>query len=131
MEPSDKANLDTVLDCYLAAMNALDESRFLACFRENALLRDPYGAFRYEGHDGLHQYFQTMTDTWQTFTMAIDRRFYGGPERVAFLWTVTATAKNGKEARYEGVGILTVEGALIDGLESYWDAAAMFGQIKD
>lgn len=123
--------LNSALDRYVAAMNGLDEARFRACFRDNCLLRDPFGAFRYEGHDGLRQYFQTVVDTWQAFSMTIGERHYGGPERVAFTWQVTSTAKNGKAAQFSGIAILTVEGDLIDGLESYWDAPAMFEQIKD
>lgn len=72
-----------------------------------------------------------MVDTWQAFHLEPGRTYYGWPERIVFAWEVTATAHNGKQARYDGITVLEVEGSLIDGLESYWDAAAMFEQIKD
>ncbi len=126
-----KAVLDAALQCYVSALNALDAERFLACFRSNCVVRDPYGVSLYEGQDGLRQYFSTMAETWQRFEMKPGRVYYGGPERLVFTWQVSAQARNGKTARFEGVNVMTLEGALIDGLEAYWDAPAMFEQIRD
>lgn len=131
IEAKDRAALDAAMERYLGALNALDETQFVACFRENCLLRDPYGVILYEGHNGVHDYFRTMRDTWQTFHIQPGRVYYGGSERVAFTWEVTATAHNGKSAHFDGIAVMTLEGLLIDGLESYWDAAAMFEQIKE
>lgn len=131
LEPEQKAVLDAALARYVVALNALDVSRFMACFRSNCVVRDPYGASLYEGGNGLRQYFETMVDTWQAFTLTPGAVYYGGPERIVFTWTVDATAKNGKAAHYDGITVITLEGEAIDGLESYWDAPAMFEQIKD
>ena len=126
-----KAILDNAVTSYIAALNALNEDQFLVCFRSNCVVRDPYGVSLYEGEDGLRLYFHTMQSTWATFEITPRTLYYGGRERVVFVWEVSAKAHNGKPVRYEGINVLTLEGALIDGLEAYWDAPAMFEQIKD
>jgi ketosteroid isomerase-like protein len=131
LEPEKQAVLDAAIKRYVAAMNALDEQQFLSCFRNNCVIRDPYGASIYQGGDELRHYFQTMRDTWQRFELRAGRIYYGGDERAVFSWEVSATAKNGKTAQFDGIIVMTLEGPLIDGLESYWDAPAMFEQIKD
>jgi ketosteroid isomerase-like protein len=131
LEPEKKATLDAAVSKYVAALNALDADRFVACFRKNCVVRDPYGISIYQGQTELRQYFQTMQDTWQAFELRPGHVFYGGRERVVFTWTAFATARNGKSARYNGINVLTLEGELIDGLEAYWDAPAMFAQIRD
>ena len=126
-----KASLDNAVASYIAALNALNEEQFLACFRANCLVRDPFGVSLYEGEDGLRLYFHTMHSTWARFEMTPLKLFYGGSERVVFGWEVSATAHNGKQALFDGINVITLEGTLIDGLESYWDAPVMFEQIKD
>ncbi len=112
-------------------MNALDEARFLSGFRSNCVVRDPFGLSLYEGEDGLHQLFATLLDTWQAYAITPGKTYYGGPERIVFTWAAQATARNGKTAVFDGISVMTLEGDLIDGLEAYWDALAMFEQIKD
>lgn len=131
LEPEVKATLDAALARYVAAMNALDEDQFLSGFRSNCVVRDPYGMSLYEGENGLHQLFATLLDTWQAYTLMPGKIYYGGLERIVFTWTAQATAHNGKTASFEGIGVMTLEGDLVDGLEVYWDAPAMFEQIKD
>ena len=126
-----KDTLDNAIASYTAALNALSEEQFLACFRSNCVVRDPFGVSLYEGEDGLRLYFHTMQSTWAQFQITPLTRYYGGRERVVFSWEVRATAHNGKQAHYDGIIVLTLEGDLIDGLEAYWDAPAMFEQIKD
>ncbi|GEM_PF-2201556 len=131
VDSEQKAVLDAAMQRYLAALNEMDEDRFLACFRHNCVVRDPYGLSLYEGEIGLRQYFDTLSDTWQAYQMTPGKVYYAGPERIVFTWEVTATARNGKTAQFDGVNVLTLEGDLIDGLEAYWDAPAMYEQIKD
>jgi hypothetical protein len=126
-----KAVLDNAVANYTTALNALSEDQFLACFRSNCVVRDPFGVSLYEGEDGLRLYFHTMQSTWAEFQITPVKLFYGGRERVVFAWEAIATAHNGKQVRFDGINVLTLEGTLIDGLESYWDAPAMFEQIKD
>lgn len=130
LDPEQKAVLDDVIARYTDALNALDEDRFIACFRQNCVVRDPVGYSIYHGGDQLRQYIQTMIDTWQAFQFVPEKVFYGGAERVAFTWHVIATARNGSTAQYDGISVVTLRGPVIDGLEAYWDAQAMFEQIK-
>ena len=116
--------LDTAMARYVAALSALDEQAFLSCFRNNCVVRDPYGISIYRGGDELRQYFQTLKDTWQAFTITPGQVYYGGHERIVFLWVADATAKNGKSVRYEGVNVLTLEGDLIDELESAFESSS-------
>lgn len=124
-----RQTLDAALAAYVAALNALDEQRFFACFRSNCVVRDPYGTSIYEGPDGLQEYFKTIHATWQSLTLTPEQVYYGGAERIVWSWTATGTAANGKTATFTGIMVMTLEGDLIDGLESYWDAAAVVEQI--
>lgn len=114
---------------YIAALNALDREAFLSLFRANCVVRDPYGLSIYHGGDELRQYVQTMLDTWRHYTLTPGPLITGGVDRVVFGWGVNATAQDGRTVEFEGITVLTINEGLIDGLESYYDAHAMFAQI--
>lgn len=124
------AVMTSAIERYLAAVNSLDRTAYLACFSPEAVVLDPYGGRPSQGQEGLNKFFNGMERTWASFTMTAGRSYVSG-NRVAFAWSVRATAKSGKTADFEGINVLTVgEDGLVTQLEGYWDMGAMIAQIK-
>ncbi len=120
----------SITDKYFAALNALDREAYLACFSENVLLRDPYGARPLQGTAGLHKFMDGMERTWASFQMTPGDAYAAG-NRVAVPWRCVATAKSGKVADFAGVNVFTIdESGLIAQLDGYWDFKAMVAQIS-
>ncbi len=114
---------------YFAALNTLDRARYLACFTEDTVLRDPYGGPVLEGEGGLNKFFDGLERTWQSFDMQPADAFASG-DRVAVLWKTEAVAHSGKQAQFTGVNVFTLAGDKISRLDGYWDFRAMIAQIK-
>lgn len=114
---------------YFAALNSLDREAYVACFTEDALLRDPYGGPVLTGTAGLNKFFDGMERTWQRFQMTPGDAYPAG-DRVAVPWEAVATAGNGKEARFAGVNVFTLRDDKISQLDGYWDFKAMVAQIR-
>lgn len=130
--PATESSINALIDLatrYVAALNALDNDAFLNCFRANCVVRDPYGLSIYHGGDELRQYIRTMIDTWRQYTLTPQTFIAGGKDRVVFGWVVNAVAQDGQPVEFEGITVLTIKEGLIDGLESYYDARAMFAQL--
>ncbi len=122
---------NATVTAYFEALNAIDREAFLACFAEDAVAQDPYGAATFEGRDGLNKFFDGMERTWREFQMA-PQAFYVSGDRVAAPWKTTAVAGNGKQATFEGVNVFTLDDSgKIRALEAYWDIKAMIGQIRE
>lgn len=108
----------------------MDRDDYLACFTDDATVRDPYGGRPLEGKEGLNKFIDGMERTWRVFHMEPRETFASG-DRVATLWVAHATAKSGKTAEFSGINIFTLnEAGLIATLESYWDFEAMVAQIS-
>lgn len=120
----------SITDNYFAALNALERAAYVACFAEDALLRDPYGARPLQGTAGLHKFMDGMERTWQSFQITPGEAYVAG-NRVAVPWRCVATAKSGMVADFAGVNVFTIhENGLIAQLDGYWDFKAMVAQIS-
>ncbi len=120
----------SITDKYFAALNALDRAAYVACFSEDALLRDPYGARPLQGTTGLHKFMDGMERTWESFQITPGDSYAAG-NRVAIPWRCVATARSGKVAEFAGVNVFTIdENGLISQLDGYWDFKAMVAQIS-
>jgi steroid delta-isomerase len=123
------ATMISACERYFSALRALDRAAYLDAFSAGAEVRDPYGGRAFVGPDGLNKWFNGMERTWARFDVQPGEFIVTG-NRVAVPWKVTAQAKNGKEARFDGINVFTVgEDGLLSGLEGYWDAQAMMDQI--
>lgn len=120
----------SAVDRYFRALNDLDRDAYVACFSEEAILRDPYGGPVRQGEEGLNAFFDGMEKTWASFEMTPQEQYRAG-DRVAAPWTATATAKNGKTANFAGVNVFTLDkDGRIRQLDGYWDYQAMAAQLK-
>lgn len=123
-------DLSPTLRNYFDALSNIDRDLYVACFTEDAVVRDPYGGPVYEGTDGLHKFFDGMERTWSEFSMK-PRATYSGGDRVAIPWTTVAQAKNGKRAEFSGVNVFVLaEDGLIREMNGYWDFKGMLAQIR-
>jgi steroid delta-isomerase len=114
---------------YFSALNNLDQADYVACFGDNAELRDPYGGRIFTGSVGLSTWFQSMDRTWAEFNIQPESSYESG-DRIAIQWTATGTSKMGKTAQFSGINVFTIDDAgLIFRLDGYWDVAAMLAQI--
>jgi steroid delta-isomerase len=114
---------------YFSALNNLDQAAYVACFSDNAELRDPYGGRIFTGPSGLIKWFQSMERTWAEFDIQPDSSFESG-DRVAIQWTALGSSKAGKKAQFSGINVFTIDDAgLIFRLDGYWDVAAMLAQL--
>ncbi|HEX6386614.1 MAG TPA: nuclear transport factor 2 family protein [Anaerolineae bacterium] len=118
------------VDSYFTALSNLDRDAYLACFRQDALVRDPYGGRPLHGEDGLNKFMDGLERTWDEFQMTPDQAFTAG-DRVAVSWTAKGRAKSGKTANFAGVNVFTLdEDGLIRQLDGYWDFKEMAAQIQ-
>lgn len=114
---------------YFRALNKLDREAYLACFSDDALVRDPYGGRELRGREGLNKFMDGMERTWSHFQMTPEKSYAAG-DRIAVSWTAGATARSGKTAGFEGINVFTLdEEGLIRQLDGYWDFKAMVAQI--
>lgn len=119
------------VDHYFRALNSLDRDAYLACFSDDALVRDPYGGRELRGREGLNKFMDGMERTWSQFEMMPTESFTAG-DRIAVSWTAAATAKSGKTAEFRGINVFTLnEEGLIRQLDGYWDFKAMAAQISE
>lgn len=117
------------VDHYFQALNNLDREAYLACFSDDAMVRDPYGGRVLRGQDGLNKFMDGLERTWTRFQMTPKESFAAG-NRIAVSWTAGGTAKSGKTADFAGINVFTLdEAGLIHQLDGYWDFKAMAAQI--
>ena len=115
---------------YFAALNHLDRDAYIACFTEDAVVRDPYGGPTLHGEEGLHKFWKGMERTWESFEMRPEAEYPAG-DRVAVPWQTTARSKAGKTAEFAGVNVFTLDDeGKIKQLDGYWDFKAMVAQIS-
>ena len=123
LEPSVRDNFD--------ALTALDREAYVAAFSSDASVRDPYGVEVLVGEEGLNKICDGKERTWQCFRMTPAKGHKSG-NRVAVPWSTTATARNGKQAEFEGVNVFELdEDGRIQSLEGYWDFKGMLAQIRE
>ena len=81
-----------VVDRYFAAWNSLDPSAYRACFSEDAVVHDPYGATSLQGAAALLEFFCGIAKALQEVTVAVDDMYVAG-NRVAVVFKARAWAK--------------------------------------
>lgn len=115
---------------YFQALNNQDKDGFLSCFAPEAALNDPYGGRPYLGSEGLNKWFDGFTKTWQEFVIQAGEPYISG-DRLAVSWDARGTAHTGKEAKFEGIDVFTIDDSgQIVRMDGYWDAQSMLAQIR-
>lgn len=127
----ERAVIEGAVARYFEAVRAFEGDAFVACFATDAVSHDPVGAPPFEGHAGLRKFFDGMAQALERASLTEDRVFVAG-DQAAVKWSGHAVGKNGRQADFEGIDVLTVDDdGKIRELRAYWDPAAMMAQLQD
>ena len=119
-----------VVSAYFAATRAMNMEAWVDTFADNAISHDPVGGPPLEGHDSLRQFFQGITQAFETVGLIEDKVFISG-NGAAVMWTGRGVGKNGREVTFEGIDVFEVNAeGKIQKLWAYWDPAAMMAQLQ-
>ena len=115
---------------YFAATRAMDVEAWLACFADDAISYDPYGAPPIQGKDELRAFFLSVTTAFTAIGFTEDFLAVTG-NRAAMKFTARGVAANGKTATCEGIDVFEVnDGGTIQTMWGYWDPVRMMAQLE-
>src|SRR3981081_764438 len=114
---------------YYAALRAMDVEAWVATFAVDGVSQDPVSSPPVVGHAALRQLAINMWGSWDNIGPRAQQVFVSGNE-AAVKWVGYGRAKNGREAQFEGIGILTVnDQGKIQSIRAYWEPAQVMTQI--
>ncbi|MEK6533842.1 MAG: nuclear transport factor 2 family protein [Nitrospirota bacterium] len=120
----------TLITRYFAATRAMDLDAWLACFADDAVSYDPYGAPPIQGKDGLRTFFLSVATAFKEIGFTENFVTVVG-NRAAVKFTVRGIGNNGKAATCEGIDIFEFnDHGAIQTMWGYWDPAAMIAQLQ-
>ena len=115
---------------YFAATRAMNPDAWLACFAEDAISHDPYGAPPIEGKEGLRQFFLNVATAFSKIGFTEDYVAVAG-NRAAVKFTVHGIGTNGKAVTAEGIDVFEFnEGGTIQTMWGYWDPSALIARLQ-
>jgi steroid delta-isomerase len=118
-----------VVAAYFAALRAGDVEAWVATFAEDGTSHDPVGSEGLAGHAALRAFATNMWGMWDRLVLQEWEVFVCGNE-AAVKWTGYGRTREGREAGFEGIDILTIDPeGKIQSMRGYWDAAAVMGQL--
>ena len=114
---------------YFAALRAMDQQAWVNTFAEDAVSHDPVGAPPINGHQKLGEFFQTITAAFKEVGLTENDVFIAG-NHAAVKWTGKGTSKQGRDVRFAGIDVFTInEAGKIETLHAYWNPAEMVAQL--
>lgn len=126
----DKTTVEHCVAGYFAAIRAMDEQAWLACFAADALAHDPAHAPPHVGQAALRQYFLDVSGAFERVALVEEHVFVCG-QQAAVKWRGEGTGRNGRSVRFEGIDVFEFNPAgKIQQLWGYWDPAAMFAELN-
>jgi steroid delta-isomerase len=115
---------------YFAATRAMDLHTWLACFADDAVSNDPYGAPPIRGKEGLTKFFRSVAESFREIGFTEDFVIIT-QNRAAVKFTARGTGTNGRSATAEGIDVFEVnDQGLIQTMWGYWDPAALIAQLQ-
>lgn len=122
--------MQTLITRYFAATRAMDLEAWLACFADDAVSYDPYGAPPIQGKDGLRKFFLSIATAFKEIGFTENFVTVVG-NRAAAKFTARGIGNNGKAATCEGIDIFEFnDHGAIQTMWGYWDPAAMMAQLQ-
>jgi len=114
---------------YFAAIRAMDIPAIVRTFSEDAVTYDPVGTPGNKGHQGIEEFFQTVTAAFKEVGLTDDEVFIAG-NGAAVKWTGRGVSKQGKKVKFEGIDTFEInEAGKIQTLHAYWNPAEMVAQL--
>lgn len=116
---------------YFAATRAMDLNAWLACFADDAVSHDPYGAPPIQGKDGLRKFFLSVATAFKEIGFTENCVIVTG-NRAAVKFTSRGIGTNGKTAICEGIDVFEVnDRGTIQTMWGYWNPAGMMAQLQE
>jgi steroid Delta-isomerase len=121
--------IPSVVNDYAAAINSLDSDSYANTFAPNATAYEPVGSPAYEGHAGVHAFFEATAKLFASINFRWTFVNVVGNE-VAVKWQADGLGKNGQSVAFEGIDLMTLNGAgKIKSLRAFWDSQALVAQL--
>jgi steroid delta-isomerase len=122
--------MQTLIIRYFTATRAMDLDAWLACFADDAISHDPYGAPPIQGKGELRKFFLSVATAFREIGFVEDFVIVTG-NRAAVKFTSRGIGANGKTAICEGIDVFEVNDlGAIQTMWGYWDPAAMMAQLQ-
>ena len=125
----EKLTVEQAVKAYFKALRAMDVEAWVGTFAADAVSHDPVGSPPLEGHGALRAFLSGVLGLFERVGLQEDRVFIAGNE-AAVKWTGQGRGKNGREVRFEGIDVMTVnEAGKIQTVRAYWDAGEVIAQV--
>lgn len=122
--------IQKLIDAYFENMAAMNADGFVDTLAEDVEIYDPVGSPA-KGREDLGKLFDILSKFYQKMEVMPGQIFIAGNGGSA-QWYMRVTAKNGKKATAQGIGVFEInEAGKIQKVSSYWDENALLAQLKD
>jgi steroid delta-isomerase len=120
-----------IVSQYYQSLTNIDLEGWLKILDEKAIILDPVGKPPLKLREDAPKFFGLLANFYEQFTITPEYLFASENE-AAVKWKMEVVAKNGKVAHAEGISVFEFNQAgKIQQMKSYWDEAAMKGQLVD
>lgn len=121
---------ESVIKAYFENMSAMSLQGWREIFAEDALVFDPVGKPPIKPKEDAEKFFAIIANFFETLELSQDHTFIIDNE-AAVKWTMKILAKNGKQARAQGISVFTInEAGKIQQVSSYWDEGTTMAQLR-
>lgn len=122
----DRERLSSLTETFLAAWNAQDVERVVACYTEDVAYRDPNTRGPVRGAAALRRYLEKLFAGWTMHWSLREAYPLAGEDGAAFLWRATFRVKGGNETvEVDGMDLVLLAGDRIRRNDVYFDRAAL------
>lgn len=117
--------VQAVVNAYVTAIQDRDRSAFTDLFTNDAVAWDPYPDSRFQGRDGVGQWWDTIIAPVAKTVFDIQDLHICG-DRGVMVWTITTSLDGESELHLSGVDVFTVtDDSKISSLSAYWDPSRL------
>lgn len=121
--------MQQTITAYFAAIRAMNGAAWLTTMAENIISYEP-GNPPLQGHAALGQFFQELSDAFETVGLTEDFVAIVG-NRAAVKWSGQGIGKNGRAVTFEGIDLFEFNAdGKIQTVHAYWDPAAMMQELQ-
>lgn len=112
------ANYREIARRYADAWNAHDVDAIMALHADDTLYHLHGEADVYRGRAAVTEKFASQLGQVPDICFEL-KSLYGGPDHFVFEAVITYTAKNGEQARFDGIDVITIHDGLVASKNSY------------
>ncbi len=113
--------VQAAVDAYVTAIQDRDRAAFIDLFTDDAVAWDPYPDSRFQGREGVVQWWDTIIAPVAKTAFHIQDLHICG-DRGVMVWEITTSLDGESELQLSGVDVFTVtEDSKVSSLSAYWD----------